>query len=206
MIARGEREMRVLSERDPVMALLIARCGALTGGGERLGVYESLVVHIVSRMLSGKVGVLLAQRIRKLAGGISLKKAQSILALTEDVRSGRLDLGAIEGMGDEEAIAFLMQIRGVGRWTAEMIAEFTLGRPEIFSFGDAAPIGGIKRAYGFENRKPPALRSPEEALLAPLQRGLALLLPGQRRCGVEAAALIAGMPARMPVSASRAVP
>lgn len=96
MIARGEREMRVLRERDPVMALLIARCGAL--------------------------------------------------------------------------------------------------------------IGGIKRAYGFENRKPPVLRSPEEALLAPLQRGLALLLPGQRRCGVEAAALIAGMPARMPVSASRAVP
>ena len=58
-----------------------------------------------------------------------------------------MDLGAIERMTDEDAIRTLTGIRGIGTWTAEMILLFSLGRPDILSFGDLAIQRGLRMVY-----------------------------------------------------------
>ena len=56
-------------------------------------------------------------------------------------------------MHDEEVIANLTQIRGVGKWTAEMILIFTLKRPDVFSLGDLGLRNAITQLYGITNRE-----------------------------------------------------
>jgi DNA-3-methyladenine glycosylase II len=51
-------------------------------------------------------------------------------------------------MGDEEVIAELTKVKGIGRWTAEMFLIFTLGREDVFSFGDLGLRRGLERLYG----------------------------------------------------------
>lgn len=82
--------------------------------------------------------------------GISLKKAEYILDLSNSVVDEVYDFSGLESMGDDEAVKYLMQIKGVGKWTAEMIVEFTMGRINIFSYDDVALQNGIKKAHGFK--------------------------------------------------------
>lgn len=82
--------------------------------------------------------------------GISRRKADYIVGLARGTADGRYDFDGLEGMTDAEVVAYLCQIPGVGKWTAEMIAEFTLGRLDIFSYGDAALRGGMVKAHGFK--------------------------------------------------------
>ena len=56
-------------------------------------------------------------------------------------------MAAINTMTDEEAIAALSSLKGIGVWTAEMILLFCLQRPDIFSFGDLAILRGIRMVY-----------------------------------------------------------
>ena len=56
-------------------------------------------------------------------------------------------------MSDEEIIAHLVQVKGIGRWTGEMFLMFALQRPDVFSHGDLGLRNAIKNLYGF--KKPP---------------------------------------------------
>lgn len=167
MIEYGQKEMEYLAGKDPVMAKLIAHYGHFERGATQT-VFSSLVTHIVSQMLSNKVGAVLNGRLHALVGeytpehllqqppaaikgiGISQRKADYIVGLAEKTADGRYDLDVLSGMTDEEVVAYLCRIPGVGTWTAEMIAEFTLGRLDIFSYGDAALRGGMVKAHGFK--------------------------------------------------------
>ncbi|MCI6232366.1 MAG: hypothetical protein MR630_07130 [Selenomonas sp.] len=167
MIAYGQKEMDYLAGKDPVMAKLIAHYGHFKRGVEQT-VFSSLITHIVSQMLSNKVGAVLNGRLHALVGaytpegilrqtpaaikgiGISRRKADYIVGLARGTADGRYDFDGLEGMTDAEVVAYLCQIPGVGKWTAEMIAEFTLGRLDIFSYGDAALRGGMVKAHGFK--------------------------------------------------------
>ena len=138
------------------------------GGGERNDVFASLVSSIVGQMLSNKVADVIDGRLRQMVGdytpelilqksveeikgcGMSQRKAEYIRGLAADVLDGKYDFILLQDMNDEEVVKYLMQIRGVGRWTAEMIAEFTLGRLNIFSFDDVALQNGIKKAHGYK--------------------------------------------------------
>lgn len=82
--------------------------------------------------------------------GISNKKAEYIIALSNAVFEGKYDFDQLYSMTDEQVIKYLMKIKGVGKWTAEMIAEFTMGRLNVFSFDDVALLNGIKKAHGFK--------------------------------------------------------
>jgi DNA-3-methyladenine glycosylase II len=167
MIQYGQKEMECLSQRDETLKKLIQRYGKLDGGTVS-DIYTALVFHIISQMLSNHVADVITERFVSLVGkvtpqavcarsadeirstGISRKKAEYILQLSQDVLSGKYDFAKLKNMSDDEVIAFLMKIKGVGRWTAEMITEFTLGRLNIFSYDDMALQNGMKKAYGFK--------------------------------------------------------
>ena len=167
MAAYEEEERAYVAGKDPVMKELVERFGRLEirVSGD---IFADLVSDIVGQMLSNRVAEVIVGRLRALAGGLtpekllaktleeikncgmSARKAEYILALSRDVKEGKYDFSRLDSMTDGEAIAYLMKIKGVGRWTAEMIAEFSLGRKDIFSYDDMALRNGIVKAHGFK--------------------------------------------------------
>jgi DNA-3-methyladenine glycosylase II len=85
------------------------------------------------------------------AAGISRQKAGYIRSLAELVLSGELDLDKLP-TDDEEAIALLTKIKGIGRWSAEIYLLFAQGRGDVFPAGDLAVLIEIGRLLGHEER------------------------------------------------------
>ena len=84
---------------------------------------------------------------RLMACGLSKRKAEYILDLAEHFVSGALHVGKWESMEDEAVIAELTQIRGIGRWTAEMFLIFNLSRPDVLPLDDLGLIRAISLNY-----------------------------------------------------------
>ena len=82
--------------------------------------------------------------------GLSQRKAEYVVGISESWS----DYGSLgwEEMSDEEIIEKLIKLRGVGRWTAEMILIFTLLRPDVFPIGDIGMIRGIEKSYNSGER------------------------------------------------------
>jgi DNA-3-methyladenine glycosylase II len=85
------------------------------------------------------------------AAGISRQKAGYIRSLAQLVLSGELDLENLPE-DDEEAIALLTRIKGVGRWSAEIYLLFAEGRPDVFPAGDLAVLIEIGRLLGLPEK------------------------------------------------------
>ena len=85
------------------------------------------------------------------AAGMSRQKAGYIRSLAELVISGELNLEKLPA-DDEEAIALLTKIKGIGRWSAEIYLLFAEGRPDVFPAGDLAVLIEIGRLMGFEEK------------------------------------------------------
>ena len=85
------------------------------------------------------------------AAGLSRQKASYARSLADEVTSGRLDFVALSA-DDEEAIAQLVSIKGIGRWSAEIYLLFAEGRPDIWPAGDLAVQIEIGRILGHEER------------------------------------------------------
>jgi DNA-3-methyladenine glycosylase II len=83
--------------------------------------------------------------------GMSRQKAGYIRSLAELVISGELDLDALPA-DDEEAIALLTKIKGIGRWSAEIYLLFAEGRPDVFPAGDLAVLVEIGRLMGLKDK------------------------------------------------------
>jgi DNA-3-methyladenine glycosylase II len=86
------------------------------------------------------------------AAGLSTPKARYIRDLTERVTSGQLEIDSLDGLEDEEVIDKLVAVKGIGRWTAEMILIFSLGRPDVLPVDDLGFVEGVREAYGLEAR------------------------------------------------------
>jgi len=97
------------------------------------------------------------------AAGLSRQKAGYARSLADEVTSGRLDLGNLPG-DDEEAIKQLVQIKGIGRWSAEIYLLFAEGRPDVWPAGDLAVQIEIGRILGHDER-------PAEKLMRELAEG-----------------------------------
>lgn len=91
--------------------------------------------------------------LRKL--GFSRQKAVYALGLARDVLERRIDLDLVPSLADEEAIAHLIQIKGIGRWSAEIYLLFALGRPDIFPAGDLALAIAMQRLKRLRKRPDP---------------------------------------------------
>ncbi|SPB16822.1 HhH-GPD superfamily base excision DNA repair protein [Caballeronia novacaledonica] len=81
------------------------------------------------------------------ACGLSRRKAEYILDLAQHFESGALHVDAWTSMDDEAVIAELTQIRGIGRWTAEMFLIFNLSRPDVLPLDDLGLIQAISVNY-----------------------------------------------------------
>ena len=85
------------------------------------------------------------------AAGMSRQKAGYIRSLAELILSGELDLEALP-KDDEEAIALLTKIKGIGRWSAEIYLLFAEGRPDVFPAGDLAVMVELGRLMGLDDK------------------------------------------------------
>jgi DNA-3-methyladenine glycosylase II len=77
--------------------------------------------------------------------GLSGAKARYIRDLSERVVTGDLDLDGLDALPDDEVLADVMRVKGIGRWTGEMFLLFSLGRPDVLALDDA----GLLRAAGW---------------------------------------------------------
>lgn len=85
------------------------------------------------------------------AAGMSRQKSGYLRSLAEEVTSGRLDFDHLP-LDDEEAIAQLTRVKGIGRWSAEIYLLFAEGRPDIWPAGDLAVQIEVGRILGHETR------------------------------------------------------
>jgi DNA-3-methyladenine glycosylase II len=81
------------------------------------------------------------------AVGLSGQKARYIRDLATQVHTGTLPLGHVESLSDDEVIAHLVQVKGIGVWTAQMFLMFRLGRLDVLPDLDLGIRNAIKRAY-----------------------------------------------------------
>jgi DNA-3-methyladenine glycosylase II len=91
------------------------------------------------------------------AAGLSAAKTRSIRGLAEGTLSGEVPLHDVEHIGDEELIARLSTVPGIGRWTAEMFLLFQLGRLDVWPVGDLGVRKGYALAWGL-----PGMPTPKE--------------------------------------------
>jgi DNA-3-methyladenine glycosylase II len=78
----------------------------------------------------------------RIAAGLSHAKVRYLRSLAEHVEDGRLELDRLDSLPDEEVIAALTAVKGLGEWSSHMFLMFHLGRPDVLAAGDL----GIRRA------------------------------------------------------------
>ena len=93
---------------------------------------------------------------RQCACGLSPQKLRYIRDLCARVLDGSLPLDHIETLTDDEVIAALTAVKGIGRWTAEMFLIFRLHRPDVLPVGDLGIVNAVRRAYRLRKAPTPA--------------------------------------------------
>jgi DNA-3-methyladenine glycosylase II len=163
------RAKRALARRDPVMArimrehpkVFLARRGepfltlARAIVGQQISVKAAQSVWDRLAACVGEVtpqGVLARPRPRLRACGLSDRKTEYIADLAQHFVEGAIHEHRWPEMPDEEIIAELVAVRGIGRWTAEMFLIFNLLRPDVFPLDDLGLQKGIRVSY-FKGRK-----------------------------------------------------
>lgn len=174
---------KALAASDPTMAALIERVGKIDiatrlkrRSEERpTDAYGALLRAIVGQQLSTKAARTIYLRVIDLFGGSTPSPEQLLEAREEDLRaaglsgrkteyirdlashvlSGELELDRLEELDDEEVIAEIVAVRGLGQWTAEMFLLFHLERPDVLSGGDLGIRKAIQVEYGLEKMPPP---------------------------------------------------
>jgi DNA-3-methyladenine glycosylase II len=90
------------------------------------------------------------------AAGLSRAKVGFLRSLAEHVLDGSLELARLDDLPDEEVIAELVAVKGLGPWTAHMFLMFHLRRPDVLPVGDLGVRRAIKDLYGLESLPGPA--------------------------------------------------
>ena len=154
---------------DPKIQKLIKKYGELTWSEPR-DLFEAIVESIASQQLSVKASDTIFGRFKDLYGkkfptpkqilntpdeklrsvGLSGAKVKYIKSLAEFIDSKQLILENLNNLSDEEVIVELTKVKGIGKWTAEMILIFTLRRPDVFSLGDLALRKAVSKLYGVD--------------------------------------------------------
>lgn len=168
--------VRHLKRVDPVLARVIDSVGPcriqLRTGGTH---FQALVRSIVFQQLSGKAAGTIHGRFVALfdaegpepaalllfgdaplrAAGLSRQKIGYLRDLAQKVVSGALPLDSVDQMSDDDLIEHLVQVKGIGRWTAQMFLMFRLGRRNVLPELDLGIQNAIRRAYRKRKRPSP---------------------------------------------------
>ena len=167
-----------LKRADSVLAALIDRIGPCRmeyGPPE----FHSLAESIVYQQLNGKAAARIFERLAARAGapltpsgilrlsegemrsvGLSKQKSSYLRDMAERTLEGQLNFSRLGDLSDEEVIAHLTQVKGVGVWTAQMFLMFTLRRPNVLPTGDFGVKTAIKKHY--RKRRLPTPRQMEK--------------------------------------------
>jgi len=161
-----------LSMADPVLGGLIRRIGPCRLPMKRRNYYFfALVEAILYQQLGMKAAAAIVSRFRALypgrrfptpvdvgrtpesklrAAGLSSQKISYIKELSRRLLEGSFTFRNLSQLEDEELILRLTQIKGIGRWTAEMFLIFSLGRPDVFPLHDLGIRKAVQKAYGLK--------------------------------------------------------
>jgi DNA-3-methyladenine glycosylase II len=175
--AEFERARRHLMRVDPRFRPIIQRVGRCRLPDARTRApFAALVRAILAQQLSGRAAATIFGRVEALvdgaggltpqamlaadptalrAAGVSRPKVAYLRDLAERVADGRLDLEAFERQGDEDVIAAITAVKGLGRWSAEMFLIFRLNRPDVFPVDDLGIVKGVQKLLGMKRRPAP---------------------------------------------------
>ncbi len=163
-----------LKSADPVLAGIIARVGPyrlIT----RKATFETLAKSITFQQLSGKAAGTIFGRLKKAAGGrltpgsflglkqeelracgLSRQKIASITDLAERSARREIRFSRLRDLSDDEIIALLCRVRGVGVWTVQMFLMFALERPNVMPWSDLGIRNAVQKAYDLPAAPKPA--------------------------------------------------
>jgi DNA-3-methyladenine glycosylase II len=156
-----------LRRKDPILRPIIRSVGAFAPN-MHTNRFAVLVGSIISQQISTKAAAAIQQRLIDLVGskhfdpdairvlrrdrlrrvGLSKQKAEYLHDLAAKVADGTVELDGIHEHDDEAVIEHLIQVKGIGRWTAEMFLIFCLGRPDVLPVDDFGLRAAIRRCDG----------------------------------------------------------
>ena len=161
--------------KDPVLADIINSVGDYTLK-KRNHHFSVLVESIISQQLATNAAEAIFKRFKNLYPkfptaseilstrksklrlvGLSGMKIEYLKDLARHIEEGRLDMRSLPKMSDEDVITHLTQVKGIGRWTAEMFLIFSLGRQDVFPADDLGLRKGVQRAFSL-----PEIPKPKE--------------------------------------------
>ena len=170
------RARRLLLRRDPILANLIRQHGPCgLADALRVDHFAALVRAIIFQQLSTKAASTIHSRLLALVPdaamtpqalasldeeqlrrvGVSRQKALYLRDLCGKLTSGEVQLEGIDSLPDEDVIATLTKVKGVGRWTAEMFLMFRLHRPDVLPVSDLGILTAVQKAYKLRKRPTP---------------------------------------------------
>jgi DNA-3-methyladenine glycosylase II len=157
--------LKHLSVADARLAVIIKSVGAYEIKLQK-DPFRSLVEAIIYQQLAGSAADAIYGRFVKIYGrfprpaqlvatkdsrlraaGLSGRKAEYLKDLAARVADGRLKLALLPKLPDEQVVEQLVQVKGIGRWTAEMFLIFCLGRQDVLPVGDLGLRKAIQKAY-----------------------------------------------------------
>ena len=172
--------INVLTQADPPLAKLIEQVGPFRLALRSMdgGPFHALMRSIIYQQLSGKAAATIHRRVLALFPGDTPPDPEEILAVPEESLRGAgmsrakvaavKDLAAktldgtvpsmehLDDMDDQTIIDRLTAVRGIGRWTAEMLLIFYLGRPDVLPVTDLAVRKGFMLTYGLDDLPKPS--------------------------------------------------
>ena len=168
--------VKYLTKADPQLAGVIKTVGKYSIK-IRTNAFQSLVESIIYQQLAGSAANIIYTRFinhynnvlpkpmqiistsdieLKSKIGLSSNKVQYLKDLSTKVEQGKINLELLSTMSDEEVIAELTLVKGIGRWTAEMFLIFCLGRPDILPVTDLGIRKGVHKLYSLPELPKPA--------------------------------------------------
>lgn len=165
---------RALMRADKVLCRVMEAQGpidpAIDRRGSRPDPWEALARAIVGQQLSTKAARSIWEKLQGQFGGetpdpksllrkrsqtlrkagLSNAKVEFLRDLAGRVADGTLDLARLRDLPDEDVIAELLEVKGIGRWTGEMFLIFHLARPDVVSTGDLGIRRAVQTAYGMD--------------------------------------------------------
>lgn len=185
--------LRALDRRDPALGRARRRLEAFPGfpaPGQTGSHFHALARSIIYQQLAGAAAKTIHDRVVRLTpgrrfprpealaklrderlrgAGLSAAKLAALRDLSDRVLSGSLPLTAISRRSDGEVIERLVEVRGVGPWTAQMFLMFRLGRLDVLAPGDLGLQEGLRRLDGLDVRPKPRELEARGQAWAPLR-------------------------------------
>jgi len=141
----GECGLAKAQRADPFRALLHAIIAQQLSTKAAATIEARFAALFDGRPTAAAIAAVPDERLR--AVGLSAAKLAYIRDLCARTLDGSVVLDALEAMPDDEVVAALTSVKGIGRWTAEMFLMFRLHRPDVLPVGDLGIVKAVQRAY-----------------------------------------------------------